>query len=45
MLVMTAGGRAYSGMEIAGWMREEGLADIEIRKVSDDTGVVQGRKP
>jgi len=45
MLVMTAGGRAYSGAEIADWMRECGLIDIEIRKVSDDTGVVQGRKP
>ena len=45
MLVMTAGGRAYSGAEVAGWLRECGLVDIEIRKVSDDTGVVQGKKP
>lgn len=44
MLVMTAGGRAYSGTEIAGWMRDCGLAAIEVRKVSDDTGVVLGRK-
>ncbi len=44
MLVMTAGGRAYSGAEIAGWMRERGLVDIEVRRVSDDTGVVKGRK-
>ena len=45
MLVMTAGGRAYSGAEVAGWLRECGLVNIEIRKVSDDTGVVQGCKP
>jgi ubiquinone/menaquinone biosynthesis C-methylase UbiE len=45
MLVMTAGGRAYSGSEIAGWLQECGLIDIEVRKVSDDTGVVQGKKP
>jgi hypothetical protein len=44
MLVMTAGGRAYSGEEVAGWMNDCGLVDIEIRKVSDDTGIVQGRK-
>jgi ubiquinone/menaquinone biosynthesis C-methylase UbiE len=44
MLVMTAGGRAYSGSEIAGWMRGCGLVAVEIRKVSDDTGVVLGRK-
>ncbi len=45
MLVMTAGGRAYSGTEISGWMREAGLIDTEVCRVSDDTGVVQGRKP
>ncbi|MCM2266008.1 MAG: acetylserotonin O-methyltransferase [Desulfuromonadales bacterium] len=45
MLVMTAGGRAYGGSEVAGWLEEAGLVDIEVRKVSDDTGVVQGRKP
>jgi hypothetical protein len=45
MLVMTAGGRAYSGTEISGWMREAGLVDTETCRVSDDTGVVQGRKP
>ena len=44
MLVMTAGGRAYSGTEVAGWMREAGLAAIEIRQVSDDTGVVMATK-
>ena len=44
MLVMTAGGRAYSGGEVAGWMRECWLVDVEICQVSDDTGVVQGRK-
>jgi ubiquinone/menaquinone biosynthesis C-methylase UbiE len=45
MLVMTAGGRAYSGSEIAAWLGECGLIDITVRKVSDDTGIVQGRKP
>lgn len=45
MLVMTAGGRAYGGDEVAGWMQEAGLVDIVVRKVSDDTGVVEGRKP
>ena len=44
MLVMTAAGRTYSGPEVAGWLREQGLVDIEVRQVSDDTGVVQGRK-
>jgi SAM-dependent methyltransferase len=45
MLVMTADGRAYSGSEIAGWMQACGLVDIEILKVSDDTGVVMAQKP
>jgi ubiquinone/menaquinone biosynthesis C-methylase UbiE len=44
MLVMTAAGRAYSGSEIAEWLRQSGLVDVEIRKVSEDTGVVQGRR-
>lgn len=44
MLVMTAGGRAYSGTEIAGWIRDCGLVAVEVCKVSDDTGVVLGRK-
>ena len=44
MLVMTAAGRTYSGPEVAGWLREQGLVDIEVRQVSDDTGVVQGCK-
>lgn len=44
MLVMTAGGRAYSGKEIVAWLQECGLVDIEVRKVSDDTGVVKGCK-
>lgn len=45
MLVMTAAGRTYSGSEVAAWLREHGLVDIDVRPVSDDTGVVQGRKP
>jgi len=45
MLVMTEGGRTYTGGEIGGWMSFRGFEDIVIRKVSDDTGVVFGRKP
>jgi ubiquinone/menaquinone biosynthesis C-methylase UbiE len=44
MLVMTAAGRTYSGTEVAGWLREHGLVDIAVRQVSDDTGVVEGRR-
>ena len=44
MLVMTAAGRTYSGSEVAGWLRQSGLVDIATRQVSDDTGVVEGRK-
>ncbi|NIQ93334.1 MAG: methyltransferase domain-containing protein [Desulfuromonadales bacterium] len=45
MLVMTQNGRAYSGAEIASWMAERGFSSVEVRQVSDDTGVVVGRKP
>lgn len=45
MLVMTRGGRTYSGPEIRAWMEERGFVDCAVRKVSDDTGVVIGRKP
>jgi ubiquinone/menaquinone biosynthesis C-methylase UbiE len=45
MLVMTEGGRAYSGAEIASWMREAGFAAPQILRVSDDTGVVRATKP
>ncbi|MFO7983984.1 MAG: methyltransferase [Desulfuromonadales bacterium] len=45
MLVMTENGRTYSGEEIASWMKNCGFAGIEVRKVSDDTGVVVGQKP
>jgi hypothetical protein len=45
MLVMTEGGRSYSGSEIAGWMAEQGFENPHALKVSDDTGVVVGRKP
>ncbi len=44
MLVMTEGGRTYSGLEIRGWMEAVGFADIEVKKVSDDTSVVIGKK-
>ncbi len=45
MLVMTAGGRAYSGGEITGWMAEQGFVRAEIRRVSEETALVLGRKP
>ena len=45
MLVMTDGGRTYSGAELGAWMREVGFVDVEILKVSDDTAVVAARKP
>lgn len=45
MLVMTKGGRSYSGPEIAGWMAEQGFEEPQVLKVSDDTGVVLARKP
>jgi len=44
MLVMTAAGRTYSGTEVASWLAEQGLVDILTCQVSDDTGVVRGRK-
>jgi hypothetical protein len=44
MLVMTEGGRSYSGPEIAGWMAEQGFEEPHALKVSDDTGVVVGRR-
>jgi hypothetical protein len=45
MLVMTEGGRTYSGSEIGGWMEEAGFVEIEIKKVSPDTAMVVGKKP
>jgi len=45
MLVMTEGGRSYSGSEIAGWMAEQGFEGPHVIKVSEDTGVVVGRRP
>jgi ubiquinone/menaquinone biosynthesis C-methylase UbiE len=44
MLVMTEGGRSYSGPEIAGWMAEQGFEGPHVIKVSEDTGVVVGRR-
>ena len=44
MLVMTENGRAYSGTEIKGWLEAAGFTEVEVCKVSDDTGVVEGRK-
>lgn len=45
MLVMTQGGRAYSGSEIGAWMDDAGFSGVEVKKVSDDTAVVSARKP
>jgi len=45
MLVMTEGGRAYSGPEIVGWMEERGFVGTGVKKVSEETKVVFGRKP
>jgi ubiquinone/menaquinone biosynthesis C-methylase UbiE len=45
MLVMTEGGRTYSGGEIGAWMEEVGFARPEVRRVSEETAVVLARKP
>lgn len=45
MLVMTEGGRAYSRGEVAEWLREIGFQGVEALQVSEDTGLVVGRKP
>jgi ubiquinone/menaquinone biosynthesis C-methylase UbiE len=45
MLVMTEGGRSYSHGEAAGWLKDLGFENVAWRRVSDDTGVVMGRKP
>jgi hypothetical protein len=45
MLVMTEGGRTYSGGEIGAWMEEVGFVRPEVRRVSEETAVVLARKP
>jgi len=45
MLVMTEGGRTYSGEEIIAWMEEGGFVQCEISRVSEETAVVMARKP
>jgi ubiquinone/menaquinone biosynthesis C-methylase UbiE len=45
MLVMTEGGRTYSGGEISAWMEEVGFVRPEVRRVSEETAVVLARKP
>jgi len=45
MLVMTAGGRAYNGAEIGGWLAEAGLTDIHVLPAGPDTRIVTGRLP
>lgn len=44
MLVMTQAGRSYSHNEVAGWLKDKGFEQIQWQRVSDDTGVVMGRK-
>lgn len=45
MLVMTQAGRSYSHSEVALWLKDMGFEQIEWQRVSEDTGVVMGRKP
>ncbi|WP_305044783.1 methyltransferase [Geoalkalibacter sp.] len=45
MLVMTEGGRAYSHAEIARLLEQIGFEAVETLAVSEDTGLVMGRKP
>jgi ubiquinone/menaquinone biosynthesis C-methylase UbiE len=45
MLVMTEGGRTYSGGEISAWMEEVGFVLPEVCRVSEETAVVLARKP
>jgi SAM-dependent methyltransferase len=45
MLVLTAGGRAYSGKEVGGWMAAAGLNEISVSQAGPDTRVVAGRLP
>lgn len=45
MLVMTEGGRTYSGAEIMAWMSEQGFERPRVQKVSDDTALVLASKP
>jgi len=45
MLVMTAGGRAYSGAEIVKWLAELGFVDVRIEVAGPETRIVSGRLP
>lgn len=45
MLVMTSGGRAYSGAEIGSWLNDAGFVDITLRDAGPDTRIVAGRIP
>ncbi|WP_298037563.1 methyltransferase [uncultured Desulfuromonas sp.] len=45
MLVMTEGGRAYGGAEVAAWMAEQGFEAPEILPAGPETGMVLARKP
>jgi len=45
MLAMTAGGRAYSGAEIGGWLRELGFSDVAVHPGGPETRIVSARLP
>jgi SAM-dependent methyltransferase len=45
MLVMTDGGRGYSGGELSAWMEQQGFVAPRIEKVSEETAVVSAMKP
>ncbi|MEW5944647.1 MAG: methyltransferase [bacterium] len=44
MLVNTDGGRAYSGAEIAGWLKKAGLKGVREERLAENSSVVTGRK-
>ncbi|MDO3377019.1 acetylserotonin O-methyltransferase [Geoalkalibacter halelectricus] len=45
MLVMTDAGRGYTHAEVAAWLGQIGFEGVQWTQVSEDTGVVMGRKP
>ncbi len=45
MLAVTAGGRAYSRGEIAGWLRQAGLAGVRSFKASPASTVILAHRP
>jgi len=45
MLVMTAGGRAYSGAEISAWLGELGFLEVAVNAAGPETAIVSARLP